>query len=91
MGLKLDIKGTFVHRYASSRISNFVNAVRLGWDSYSFIFYIASIAAILVGLFGWAGWVSVIITILFFYFAGKFKEKVDADKKKIIEKEKASH
>ena len=88
MGSKLDIKERFIDRYASSKISNFISAVRLGWNSYSFIFYIGSIAAILVGLFGWAGWASVIITILFFYFAGKFKEKVDIDKEKGITKSK---
>ena len=82
MKTKLGIMERAVDRYATSRIANFMNAVRLGWNSYSFVFYLGGISAILVGLFGWAGWVSVIITILFFYYAGKFKEKVDDDKKK---------
>ena len=81
MDLKLGIRERFVDRYASSRIANFVNTMRLGWNSYSFIFYIGGISAILVGMFGWAGWVSGIVTVLFFYYAGKFKEKVDVDKK----------
>ena len=79
MGLKLGIRERFVDRYASSRIADFIDAVRLGWNSYSFIFYIGSISAILVGLFGGAGWISGIITVLFFYYSGKFKEKVDID------------
>ena len=75
MKLELGIVQRFINRYASSKIANFINAVRLGWNSYSFIFYIGSISALLVGVFGGAGWISVVITILFFYYAGKFKEK----------------
>ena len=75
MKTKLGIMERAVDRYATSRIANFMNAVRLGWNSYSFVFYIGGIAAILVGFFGWAGWISVIITILFFclhvYFLGQ--------------------
>ena len=85
---KLDIKERFIDRYASSKISNFISAVRLGWNSYSFIFYIGGISAILVGFFGWAGWACLVITVLFFYFAGKFKEKVDIDKEKSVSKSK---
>lgn len=88
MKSKLGILERVVDNYASSRISNFISAVRLGWNSYSFIFYIGGIAAILVGLFGWAGWISVALTILFFYFAGKFKENVDIDKEKGATKSK---
>lgn len=75
MGSKLGVKERVVDRYASSRISNFVSAVRLGWNSYSFIFYIGSIAAILVGIFGMAGWISVIVTILFFLLRRKIQGK----------------
>ena len=88
MNSKLGIMERAVDRYATSKIANFTNAVRLGWNSYSFIFYIGGISAILVGLFGWAGWISVIITILFFYYAGKFKEKVDNNNKKSVLKDR---
>jgi len=85
MKAALGIAQRFVNKYASSKIANFINAVRLGWNSYSFIFYIGSISAILVGIFGGVAWVSVIVTILFFYYAGKFKEKeekAENDKKR---------
>lgn len=88
MKSKLGILERVVDNYASSRISNFISAVRLGWNSYSFLFYIGSISALLVGYFGMAGWISVIITILFFYYAGRFNEKVGINKKKGATKSK---
>ena len=88
MVLKPGVRERLVDRYALSRLANFVNAVRLGWNSYSFIFYIGGISAILVGFFGWAGWICTIITILFFYYAGKFKEKVDIDKRRSVARSK---
>ena len=91
MDLRSGIVERGIDRYASSKIAGFMDAVRLGWNSYSFIFYIGSISAILVGLFGWAGWISVLITILFFYYAGKFKAKVDDDKKRSAPGSKKRH
>jgi hypothetical protein len=91
MDLKLGIVEKTVDRYATSKLSNFVNAVRLGWNSYSFLFYIGSISALLVGFFGLAGWISVAITILFFYYAGKFHETVEIDKKKSETRSKKRH
>jgi len=81
MNQKLGIIERAVDWFAASKMANFMNVVRLGWTSYSYIFYIVSLSAILVGFFGWAGWISIIATILFFYYAGKFKEKIDRDKK----------
>ncbi len=69
-------------RTAGSKLGNFVEGVRTGWNNYNFIFYIGGISAILGGLFGWAGWASIVITLLFFYYAGKFKEKVDIARKR---------
>ena len=77
-----------VERYAASKMSRFISAIRLGWNSYNFIFYIGGISAILGGIFGWAGWVSAIATVAFFYFAGRFTEKVDLEHKR-QEEEKA--
>jgi len=74
---KPSISERLVERYASSRLGDFMSALRSGWNAYSFIFYIGGISAILGGIFGWAGWASAIVTLLFFYYAGKFKEKVD--------------
>lgn len=63
-------------------MGRFIDTVRIGWNGYSFVFYIVSISAILGGVFGWAGWISVIFTILFFYVAGKFKEQVDLERER---------
>lgn len=91
MNPKLGAKERFVERYASSRVSRFITAVRQGWNSYSFIFYIGSISAILGGVYnGWAAVVVVIITIAFFYFAGIFNEDVEQAKKRNLQKRKSS-
>jgi hypothetical protein len=79
---KPSISERLVERYASSRLGDFMSALRSGWNAYSFIFYIGGISAILGGIFGWAGWASAIVTLLFFYYAGKFKEKVDLHMKR---------
>jgi hypothetical protein len=71
-----------VKKAAASKTGKFIDAVRLGWNSYSFIFYIGGISAILGELFGWAGWLSTIITVLFFYYAGRLKEQVDLERKR---------
>jgi|GEM_PF-5657274 hypothetical protein len=68
---------------ASSRLNGFIEVVRFGWNNYSFIFYIGGISAILGGIFGWAGWASTIVTLLFFYYAGKLKRQIDAEKRRI--------
>jgi hypothetical protein len=69
-------------RSAESKINDFVDYVRLGWNNYSFIFYIGGVSAILGSLFGTAGWLSVIATLIFFYYAGKFRKHLDAEKAK---------
>jgi hypothetical protein len=88
MSPKLGVEERIVERYASSKISKFVSAVRLGWNSYSFIFYIGGISVILGGIYsGWTAVAAVIITVVFFYYAGRFKEAVDRrEKKKAIGK-----
>ncbi len=70
----------FVEKAVESRTSKFVETVRAGWNSYSFVFYIGGVSAILGSLFGVAGWLSIIITLAFFYYAGKFKMKYDEAK-----------
>ena len=46
MKSKLSIEERLLERYAASRIANFVDTMRMGWNAYNFIFYIGSIAAI---------------------------------------------
>ena len=82
MKSKLSVGERIIERYAASRIANFVDTMRMGWNAYNFIFYIGSIAAIFGMLIGWVGLFYVIITMLFFYFAGKFKEKVESARKR---------
>ena len=69
-----------VEKAVESRTSKFVETVRAGWNSYSFVFYIGGVSAILGSLFGVAGWLSIIITLTFFYYAGKFKMRYDETK-----------
>jgi hypothetical protein len=69
-----------VEKAVESRTSKFVETVRAGWNSYSFVFYIGGVSAILGSLFGVAGWLSIIITLAFFYYAGKFKMRYDETK-----------
>lgn len=61
----------------NSKLGKFVGMVRLGWTNYSFIFYIGGVSAILGEFFGIAGWLSTIVTVLFFYYAGRFKKRID--------------
>lgn len=82
MKSKLNIEERIIERYTVSRIEKFLEAMRVGWNAYNFIFYIGSIAAILGVLTGWIGLFYVIITMLFFYYAGKFREKVESAKKR---------
>jgi hypothetical protein len=84
------ISEKLVARAIDSRIGRVVEAMRLGWNSYSFIFYIGSISAILGTLFGSVGWLSVIVTILFFYFTGKFEQRVQKEKERRKERIKRS-
>lgn len=83
--MKKDLK--FYEKVADSKLGRFVDDIKLGWNSYNFIFYIGGVAAILGSIFGLAGWAATIVTVLFFYYAGKFKRKLDLEKKR-REKEK---
>jgi uncharacterized membrane protein len=58
-----------------------LDSIRLGWASYSFLFYIGGVSAILGGIFGLMGWMSTIVTILFFYYAGEFRRHVTLESK----------
>lgn len=70
-------------RHASrSTIGSWVDSIRTGWNSYSFLFYIGGVSAILGGIFGLAGWLSVIFTLAFFYFAGEFRKQLALETRK---------
>lgn len=85
----MNIKEAPVKWMARSRLDTFIETVRFGWNNYSFIFYIGGISAILGGVFGWAGWASTIVTLLFFYYVGKFKKEVDEEQKRIARSRKS--
>ncbi len=72
----MNISEKIVAKALDSRIGRATEAMRLGWNNYSFLFYIGSISAILGTLFGGIGWLSVIITVFFFYFVGRFEQKM---------------
>jgi uncharacterized membrane protein len=88
MGSKLSVSERIIERYTVSRLERFLEAMKAGWNAYNFVFYIGSIAAILGVLTGWIGVFYVLITMLFFYYAGKFREKVEAAKKRNESKSK---
>ena len=73
---------------ARSRHSEFLDRIRTGWNSYSFIFYIGGVSAILGSLFGVAGWLSVIVTVAFFYYAGRFVHELQQEKERISKQRK---
>ncbi len=69
-------------RAASSKRGEFINYVRDGWNNYSFIFYIGGVSAILGSIFGIAGWLSIVVTVAFFYYAGRFVKAFKEEKEK---------
>ena len=74
---------SIVRKAAKSKRGEFIDYVRDGWNSYSFIFYIGGVSAILGSLFGIAGWLSVIVTVAFFYYAGKFVHMVRSERERL--------
>ena len=55
-----------------------------GWQEYNLYFYIGGVSAILGGFFNVAGVVALIITLIFFYYAGKFHLAIKNRRKKKI-------
>ncbi len=82
MKSKLKVIETVIERYSVSKVGSFIDGMRVGWNAYNFIFYITSIAAILGILTGWLGILYVVIIMLFFYYAGKFTERVELAKRR---------
>ena len=74
---------SIARKAAISKRGEFIDYVREGWNSYSFIFYIGGVSAILGSLFGIAGWLSVIVTVAFFYYAGKFVHMVRSERERL--------
>ncbi len=77
---KRSTKNILLKKLAHSKLERFLDVVRHGYNSYGFIFYIGGISAILGGVFGVAGWLSIIVTIVFLYYAGKFKTFAEKEK-----------
>ena len=67
---------------AESKINEFFETIRFGWNNYSFVFYITGVSAILGAIFGIAGWLSIIVTVIFFFYAGKFRRQLEKEKSK---------
>ncbi len=79
---------SMARKAARSKHSELLDRIRTGWNSYSFIFYIGGVSAILGSLFGVAGWLSVIVTVAFFYYAGKFVNELQQEKEKMKKQKK---
>ena len=82
------IISSMARKAARSRHSELLDRIRTGWNSYSFIFYIGGVSAILGSLFGVAGWLSVIVTVAFFYYAGKFVNELQQEKERLKKQKK---
>ena len=79
----MGVINSMAKKAARSRHNEFLEYVRAGWSNYSFVFYIGGVSAILGSLFGIAGWLSVIVTVAFFYYAGKFVDELQLEKKRL--------
>ncbi|MDE1855739.1 MAG: hypothetical protein KGH49_00685 [Candidatus Micrarchaeota archaeon] len=71
------------HVFAHSRTGRFFEYVKIGWDNFNYIFYIGGISAILGGLFGLAGGFAVLLTIIFFYLAGRFMKELKNERERM--------
>ena len=69
-----------------STIGGFIDSLRTGWNSYSFLFYISGASAILGSLFGLAGWASSAVTVAIFYYAGEFRKQLSLENRKFGER-----
>ena len=63
---------------ARVRILEIAESVRIGWANYSYLFYIGGVSALLATAFGSWATIAPVVTICFFYYAGKFHERVQA-------------
>ena len=79
---------SIARKAARSKHSELLDLIRTGWNSYSFIFYIGGVSAILGSLFGVAGWLSVVVTVAFFYYAGRFVNELQQEKEKMKKQKK---
>ncbi len=82
------IISSMARKAATAKPGEFLDLVRTGWNSYSFIFYIGGVSAILGSLFGIAGWLSVIVTVAFFYYAGRFVSELQKEKERLRKQKK---
>ncbi len=82
------IINSMARKAARSRHGDVLNIIRTGWNSYSFVFYIGGVSAILGSLFGIAGWLSVIVTVAFFYYAGRFVNELHQEREKLNKQRK---
>ncbi len=78
----MNVVERFAKRHMQSRFNHFIEMIRLGWNNYSFIFYIGSISAILGQFFGIAGAIATILTILFFYYAGRVSKVIEKERER---------
>ena len=71
---------------ARLRILEIAEHVRIGWANYSYLFFIGGVIALLASAFGTWSAIAPVVTVGFFYYAGKFHERVQAMRKKESEK-----
>ena len=67
---------------ARMRVLDIAEHVRIGWANYSYIFFIGGVIALLASAFGTWSAIAPVVTVGFFYYAGKFHERVQAMKPK---------
>ena len=63
------------------RLQKCIDTIRLGWNNYSFVFYIGSASAIIGTYLGVAGILALFVGMGFFYYAGKYHRLVEVYRK----------
>ena len=60
-----------------SKAHHIINSIRIGWNNYSFLFYIGGISTIIGGVIGIAAApIAIILTLVIFYYLGQLHVKL---------------
>ena len=74
-----------IHKFIR-KLHNIHLDLKEGWQEYNLYFYIGGISVIIGGFMHVAGATALIITLIFFYYAGKFHLAIKNRRKKKINK-----
>ena len=66
--------------YSKTHLSKIVDDLRIGYNQYSFFFWIPSIVALLASLLGLDLLLAFPLTLAFFWFAGRFHKELESQR-----------